>query len=136
MTNSRTALARWVALLVLLVSCSGGPRTQIPTTEVAPLVEPSLASRAVRSALDDSRTSAFFRDHAPTSATVDHSATFNNGELLVDVIVAPTTDFPTEGACDVGGHDGVVTGVRWLISPDGRDRLAVSPIWGSVSCLS
>ncbi len=52
--------------------------------------------------------------------------------------IAFDTSFPTElyptDVCDIGGHDGLVTGVMWLIDLEDYEVRAVTPVWGPVSC--
>lgn len=45
----------------------------------------------------------------------------------------PTSEYPLD-VCDIGGHDGVVTGIMSLVDLDTDAVTAVTPVWGSVSC--
>jgi hypothetical protein len=59
---------------------------------------------------------------------------------LADAVVEIEFDagFPDElypaDVCSIGGHDGLVTGVRWLVDLDDDSVVAVTPVWGDVSC--
>jgi hypothetical protein len=90
-------------------------------------------------ALGDHRFSALLDDHPYEVVEVREPENEDLRELGYAVVeIAFDASFPTEvypaDVCDIGGHDGLVTGVRWLVGLESDEVAAVTPVWGSASC--
>lgn len=132
----------WVVMAALAVAaaCTSSPES-VPIgpdikIDAGPRVSEGVAERAVRVALGDPRLASFLTD--PTSAEVrthEHGLTREKG-LSVDILLGQPrdeADWPLDTCARP--RSGPITAVRWLLDAEAREILAVSPIWGTASCI-
>lgn len=96
-------------------------------------------AEATQIALADPRLTGLLADHPYTVTAVrEPTGPLQGGPSDAVVAIEFTDGFPTSAypldVCDRGGHDGVVTGIQWLVDLDTDAVTAVTPVWGSVSC--
>ena len=116
----------------------GGEREDL-AIEAGPGVSEGVAARAVNAALRDARfsDSDFLSDLASAAVRPERRPYRRGLGLFVDVTLGTPRELatiPLNAVCAIW-RSGPVTGVRWLLDAEGREILAVSPIWGDVSCL-
>ena len=125
------------AAAILKLGCTtDGGRADF-AIEAGPGVSEKVAARAVEVSLSDARFAkgGFLSD--PVSAEVRPDQ--RGLGLIVDVVLGTTrmlATLPLKEICTEGGAEGPIFGVRWLLDAEGREILAVSPVWaGDVSCV-
>ena len=122
------------AAAILTLGCTTDSGRADLLIEAGPGVSERVAVRAVGIALRDAR----FRDGDFLSDLASAEVRQDQRGLIVDVLLDPPTGkvWPREGVRAVLGAEGPISGVRWLLDAEGREILAVSPIWADdVSCL-
>lgn len=96
-------------------------------------------AEATQIALGDPRLSELLAAHPHTVTKVREpggSAQDGPSDAVVEIEFTdgfPTSEYPLD-VCDLGGHDGTVTGLAWLVDLDTDAVTAVTPLWGSLSC--
>lgn len=96
-------------------------------------------AEATQIATTDPRLTELLADHPYTVTEVREPrepAAGGPADAVVEITFAegfPTNDYGLD-VCDIGGHDGIVTGITWLVDLDTDTVLAVTPVWGSVTC--
>ena len=105
-------------------------------SDPSPPIAEDITNAAMEVVLADERVSDFLAAH---EYTVEGVTPLAGNDVLVTVTFVeprPTAGWPEIDACELGGTEGPATGLDFQVDLERGQVVALSPRWGSVSCLS